>query len=280
MPKDQACSGGRTATGIVFGTDFITDVMLMSIRVQAPMSLRPGLLSTDIALRTVCEATTAAACDLLELEPAELQAEYRPALTEAGQAGQEAEIYIYDTLSGGAGFSRHVNDLGVQLFHRALEILNDCPENCDRSCYRCLRSYKNKFEHDQLDRFLGATLLQYMIDGGEPVVNTERLSTVTSLLYNDLCIQNRSDLTISRDATLSVPEVGDINAPILIDRGSGAQLIVAVHSGLTPDYAPTPGLRELAEFSLTPIHLVDETLVRRNLPTATKRILDDVTTAL
>ena len=110
MPRDQACAGGRTATGIVLGTDFITDVLLMSIRVPEPMSLRPDLLSTDVALRTVCEALTAAACALLELEPTELQAEYRPALTEAGQLGHEAEIYIYDTLSGGAGFSRHVND--------------------------------------------------------------------------------------------------------------------------------------------------------------------------
>ncbi len=276
MPKDQACSGGRTATGIVFGTDFITDVVLMSIRVQAPLSLRPGLLSTDIALRTVCEATTSAACDLLKLEPAELQAEYRPALTEAGQIGQEAEIYIYDTLSGGAGFSRHVNELGDKLFGRALKILDDCPQDCDRSCYRCLRSYKNKFEHDQLDRFLGATLLQYMLDGGEPALDMERLSAVTNLLHEDLCGQNRGNFTITRNAPLKVPKLGEVIAPILIGRDSGTELVVAVHGGLTPDYAPTAELRELAEYSLTPVHLVDETLIRRNLPTATKRVLEQV----
>lgn len=276
MPKDQTCSGGRTATGIVFGTDFITDVILMSIRVQAPLSLRPGLLSTDIALRTVCEAATSAACDLLELEPAELQAEYRPALTAAGQVGEEAEIYVYDTLSGGAGFSRHVNELGDKLFRRALEILNECPEHCDRSCYRCLRSYKNKFEHDQLDRFLGATLLQYMLDGGEPLVDIERLSSVTNLLYDDLCAQNREHFTITRNASLTVPELGEVIAPILISSDSGGELVVAVHGGLTPDYAPTPELREFAEYSLTPVHLVDETLIRRNLPTATKRVLDQI----
>ena len=276
MPKDQACSGGQTATGIVFGTDFITDVVLMSIRVQAPLSLRPGLLSTDIALRTVCEATTAAACDLLELEPAELEAEYRPALTAAGQIGQEAEIYVYDTLSGGAGFSRHVNELGDKLFHRALEILKDCPEHCDRSCYRCLRSYKNKFEHGQLDRFLGATLLQYMLDGGEPVLDIERLSAVANLLYDDLLQQNRGNFTITRNAPLNVPELGKVIAPILIAGDSGSELVVAVHGGLTPDYAPNAELRELAEYSLTPVHLVDETMIRWNLPTATKRVLKQI----
>ena len=279
MPRNQACAGGRTATGIVLGTDFITDVLLMSIRVPEPMSLRPGLLSTDVALRTVCEALTAAACALLELEPSELQAEYRPALTEAGQLGHEAEIYIYDTLSGGAGFSRHVIDLGDQLFRRALTILTDCPENCDRSCYRCLRSYKNKFEHDSLDRFLGSMLLRYLLDGGDPSIDTTRLAGFVDTLYEDLRRQDRDDLTIERNVVLDIPEFGNVEAPILILDNSGAQLIVAAHSGLTPNYAPTPELRELSEFSFTPVHLVDEILIRQNLPTATRRVLELVSSS-
>ena len=277
MPKDRACPGGGAATGIVLGTAFITDVLLMSVRVQEPLSLKPGLLATDIALRTVCEAVTAAGCDLLELEHTELQAEYRPALTAAGQAGQEAEIYIYDTLAGGAGFSRRVEQLGDGLFERALELLIRCPEGCDRSCYRCLRSYKNKFEHDLLDRHLGATLLRYMLNGGDLVVDRARLSAMTDLLFEDLGRHNRADLEIVRNANLQTPEFGDVTAPILVRRDSGAVSIVDVHGALTPNFAATDELRELSEYSLTPVHLVDETLVRRNLPTATRRVLDLIT---
>ena len=273
-PRDQACTAGRTATGIVLGTDFITDVLLMSIRVPDPMSLRPGVLATDVALRTVCEALTTAACALLELEPTELQAEYRPALTEDGQIGHEAEIYIYDTLSGGAGFSRHVNELGGELFRRALEILTDCPENCDRSCYRCLRSFKNKFEHDSLDRFLGAMLIRFLIDGGEPQVDVPRLNLYVDLLFEDLRRQDRPDLRIERSVSVIDDQLGEVEVPILITDESGAQLVVAVHSGLTPNYAPTPELRELSEFSFVPIHLVDEILIRKNLPAATRQVLD------
>lgn len=278
MPKEQTCSGDRTAASIVLGTDFITDILLMSVRAEAPVSLRPGLLSTDVALRTVCEALTKAACNLLDLEPTELQAEFRPALTAAGHTGHEAEIYIYDTLSGGAGFSRQVDELGERLFEEALALLITCPGNCDRSCYRCLRSYKNKFEHDQLDRFLGATLLQYMIDGREPVFDTHRMESATNLLFGDLCRQGRNDLTITRNSTLSVPELGETIVPILIVSDSGVRRVVAVHSGLTPHYAPTAALRELSEHSTTPL-LVDETLVQLNLPTATKRVLDQFTAA-
>ena len=94
-------------------TDFISDVLLVSLRVDAPLTLRPGYLATDVALRTLSEAITIAATKRLEIEPGELQAEYRPALTEAGHEGLEAEIYIYDTLAGGAGFARRVGDLGA-----------------------------------------------------------------------------------------------------------------------------------------------------------------------
>ena len=121
-----------------------------------PITLIPGLLATDVALRTISEALTKAACARLELEANELQAEYRPALTSAGRDGLEAEIYIYDTLPGGAGFAKRVGELGLSIFEDALKLLEKCPDNCDRSCYRCLRSYKNKFEHELLDRILGA----------------------------------------------------------------------------------------------------------------------------
>src|SRR5205814_614419 len=136
-------------------------------------------------LRTISEALTAAACARLELETRELQAEYRPALTLAGRDGLEAEIYLYDTLPGGAGFSQRVGGLGLSVFEDALKILEDCPDNCDRSCYRCLRSYKNKFEHDLLDRHLGASLLRFALTGTPPTLNPQRLKSSTDLLFQD-----------------------------------------------------------------------------------------------
>ncbi len=140
--RDPNCPGGGATKGLVLGTDFITDVLLISVSVESPLVLYPGLLATDVVLRTLCEALTKAACILLELEANELQAEYRPALTAAGREGREAEIYIYDTLSGGAGFSKRAGSLGLPVFRDALAILENCPDACDRSCYRCLRSYR------------------------------------------------------------------------------------------------------------------------------------------
>ena len=274
MEKDQACAGGLTATGIVFGTEFITDVLLLAIATPVPLSLKPGLLSTDVALRTVSEALASSACELLELEHSELQAEYRPALSEGGRLGREAEIYIYDTLSGGAGFARRVEGLGDRLFEHALAKLKDCPEDCDRSCYRCLRSYKNKFEHDLLDRHLGATLLHHMLHGGEPAVNRDRLDILANRLYEDLLQHKRTDLEIQRRVTIAVPDIGDVYVPILVKTSNGSEIVIVIHNGLTPNYPPSAKLREMKEFSLTPVLPVDETTVLRHLPTATQEVLN------
>jgi hypothetical protein len=96
--QHRDCPGGGAIKGLVLGTDFITDVLLISLRVDAPLKLVPGVLATDVALRTLCEAITKAACGKLELEANELQAEYRPALTAAGRDGSEAELYLYEQI--------------------------------------------------------------------------------------------------------------------------------------------------------------------------------------
>jgi len=272
--KEQTCSGGGSTKGLVLGTDFITDVLLVAIRVGAPLTLVPGVLATDVALRTICEALTKAACARLELEANELQAEYRPALTPEGREGREAEIYIYDTLPGGAGFAKRVGELGLPVFEDALKILEDCPDDCDRSCYRCLRSYKNKFEHDLLDRHLGASLLRFVLHDEAPTLSPSRIAHATDLLFEDLHRQGIEALSIERDKKISVPGLGEVVAPILVTDSKGARFVIGLHGPLTPDEPTNPDLKDLKEYatSLT-VHLEDELIVRRNLPFATNRLI-------
>jgi len=272
--RNPNCPGGGATIGLVLGTDFITDVLLISISVDPPITLLPSLLATDVALRTLSEALTKAACERLELEPNELQAEYRPALTEAGRDGREAEIYLYDTLPGGAGFAQRVGRLGLVVFEDALRILEVCPDNCDRSCYRCLRSYKNKFEHDLLDRHLGASLLRFILTGTAPTLDAERLQRSTDLLFHDLERHGLEGVQLERNSPVSVPGLTTVVAPILAANRAGARFVIGLHGPLTPDDPPDAGLRELKEFSAAlPVILVDELVVRRNLPTATAELL-------
>lgn len=269
------CPGGKAATGLVLGTSFITDILLVSLRIDDPLSLIPGLASTTVALRTVCEALTRAATDLLKVEQGELQADFRPALTENGRRGLEAEIYIYDTLAGGAGFARRSGEFGLKLFETALGILETCPDNCDRSCYRCLRSFKNKFEHHALDRHVGASLLKYLMTGTVPELSQARIDKATDLLFEDLKRQGMRDITIGRGEIVTAPGLAPVTMPILIRRKDGSEIGIAIHSPLTPDSVQDKALTELKEFgSSISVHLIDEMLVRRSLPNVTSGLLE------
>jgi ATP-dependent helicase YprA (DUF1998 family) len=273
--REPMCPGGGATKGLVLGTDFITDVLLLAVRVDAPLTLVPGVLATDVALRTICEAVTKAACARLELEANELQAEYRPALTPEGRAGLETEIYIYDTLPGGAGFAKRVGEIGLPVLDDALKLLERCPDDCDRSCYRCLRSYKNKFEHELLDRHLGASLLRFLLTNAPPMLSPDRVARSTGLLFEDLDRQGIEGLSLERDKRISVAGLGDVVAPILITNSSGARFAVGLHGPLTPNEPTDAALKDIMEYatSLT-VYLEDELVVRRNLPVATQRLIE------
>jgi ATP-dependent helicase YprA (DUF1998 family) len=271
--RDPNCPGDRTAKGIVLGTDFITDVLLVSLRFERPVVLPPSLFATEAVLRTLSEAVAIAACQSLGVAAAELQAEFRPALTPAGRDGLEAEFYLYDTLSGGAGFARQAGSLGISLFRSALDLLEGCPEGCDSSCYRCLRSYKNKFEHPLLDRFIAAELLRFILDEQFPSLPAERYERSLDLLFNDLQRQDAPGIKFARGVSLKVDGIGEVSAPILATQGGGRQAIIEITDPLTPSYSSNPVLRDVAEYGAEQIKFVDEILIRKNLPATTSSLL-------
>jgi ATP-dependent helicase YprA (DUF1998 family) len=271
--KKPGCEGNGTTRHIVLGTDFITDISLFSLRVASPLRLKPGYYPTDVALRTLSEALAKAACQILEIEPGELLAEYRPALTPTGRNGLEAEIFLYDTLPGGAGFASRLVDRGTDLFQYALRLMRTCPENCDASCYRCLRSFKNKFEHALLDRHVGADLLEYLLSGVLHEFDADRLKNSTALLYSDLLRQADGNVDLRTNVTITVAGLGDVKVPILGVRKDGEQFAIALSAPLTTDHPAEPSIREKGKKTNDiQIIVINELLVRGNLPAATREV--------
>ena len=266
------CDGINPTRHLVLGADFITDIALFSLRVAPPMSLKPGHTSTLVALRTVSEALAAAACKFLELEPGELMAEFRPALTPAGTTGLEAEVFLYDTLPGGAGFSTQLPESPVELLQLALDLLTSCEECCDASCYRCLRSFKNKLEHSLLDRHVGAQLLHYLIDGQLAEFSPSRLASSTELLRNDLERQSVDGTRFDMDAPLQT-HAGTATAPILARTKDGRRFIIALSAPLTPHHPADGSIAILDSIGKLPVIVENELVVRGNLPTATRRTM-------
>lgn len=275
--REPTCPGSASTRGLVLGTDFVSDVLLVRLTVTPPMNLRPNLLATQVALRTVAEGLTIAATRRLDIEATELQAEYRPALNSLGADGLASEIYLYDTLAGGAGFTRRVADFGVDIFRDALDLLENCPSGCDQSCYRCLRSFRNRFEHGLLDRYVGASLLRYAIDNTPPAIDLTHLELSADKLYQDLVSHGIVDVSFSRNKPVEIDGIGEVVAPIHARRGD-RQWVFGIHGPLTNDAAPTEALADAKEFqSEIPVRLIDDMIVARNLPFATQLVLTSLT---
>jgi len=276
--ENQVCEDRHTTSGLVLGTDFITDVLLLSFQVDDPVRLNPGALETGVALRTISEALTLAAADLLEIERGEVEAEFRPSMTHAGEQGLEAEIYMYDSLSGGAGFSRQAGSLGEELFRKALDKLENCSDDCDASCYSCLRNFRNRLVHPHLDRFVGSSLLRYALYDELPSLREERLKRSRKRLVEDLRRQaDKSRIAILTDETVEVTEVGGVHAPILIKHDEGRKKMVDLHHPLTPDYVVGKRFRKASEVSSDiEVEAINELAVQKNLPSVTSRLLDSV----
>jgi DEAD/DEAH box helicase domain-containing protein len=111
-----------------------------------------------------------AACDFLDVEPAELDVNIRPVTTDQGAA---CEVVFFDSLENGAGYCRYLTEKlseallqpllpGGGLYDRLVQ--EGHAHGCDRSCYDCLRDYNNADLHALLDWRLGLDLAHLAVD--------------------------------------------------------------------------------------------------------------------
>jgi hypothetical protein len=194
-----------------------------------------------------------------------------------GQQGIEAEIFLYDTLSGGAGFTRQVGVRFPEVFAEALRLLESCPDRCDRSCYRCLRSYKNKFDHDLLDRRIGSYLMRYLATGVVAPPDRGWVDSTTDLLLNDLERQVGDLVEFSRSASARCADGVEHTAPILARRPDGSELVIGVLDPLTDSYSSDLEFQALITGSIVPVWPVEEVVARRNLPWVSSQLVSELT---
>ncbi len=270
-PSGKICEKAMISKGIVLGTDFPSDILLISLNVDDPVILKPKSVYTKIALRTVCEALSFATTQILDLETREVQGEYRSSLKECEPSGKRVEIYLYDTLPGGAGFSSKAGDDPKKLFEQALKILKECPsDECVSSCYRCIRSYKNKFDHSYLDRELGTALLLYLMENELPMISSERLEQATNRLYEYL--KNSIDeIEVKKNFSLESLGIKDIAGSILVTQKNGKNIIITITHPLAPSYVPDDNLSKVREGNIK-LHKVNELSIKNNLPKVIEEI--------
>lgn len=158
---------------IFLGHVFTTDLLLLRISVAQPIltdTTDPVVLRTlEDGLYSVAEALRLSASrhPQLDLDPAESGAGFRIVPQDNGGA-LNLDVYLYDTLAGGAGYAELAGRYLRDILDDALALLEACPAQCDRSCESCLRHYHNQHLRDRLDRHVGAALLRYALLGEPP----------------------------------------------------------------------------------------------------------------
>lgn len=143
MPYGQACHG--TLEQVSLGHEFVTDVLQLQFHPEPDEDMEAVWFAYSLAY-----ALVEGAAEVLEVPSTDLSA------TVAHSAQYPLPpIILYDNVPGGAGLVARLE--GEEMLKACLEaaqkrVSGNCGCDESTSCYGCLRSYRNQFAHQYLQR--------------------------------------------------------------------------------------------------------------------------------
>ena len=156
------------AENVNLGYDFRTDMVVLEF------CLDDSVIETDRnnpwikrAAQSLAEALRLASSKYLDIEYTELVTGYR---IRTNKKGTFVDVYLYDSLSSGAGYSAKIAEEIGELLTATEDLLKGC--DCDTACHNCLKHYRNQFVHGLLDRHAALHLLNWGRNGVLPPMLT------------------------------------------------------------------------------------------------------------
>lgn len=140
------------------GYDFVTDMLVLEFALdRQQIDINPTRNSwLNRAGQSLAEGLRLAACQELDIEFTELVTGFR---VRQNRNGDFVDIYLYDSLSSGAGYAVSIESSIRQLLTKTRELLEGC--TCDSACHRCLKHYRNQYIHSVLNRKAALDLLNW-----------------------------------------------------------------------------------------------------------------------
>lgn len=140
------------------GYDFVTDMIVLEFTLDRQLiDITPQRNSwLNRAGQSLAEALRLAAFQELDIEFTELVTGYR---ARHNQNGDFVDLYLYDSLSSGAGYAVSIESSIQKLLEKTRELLTGC--TCDSACHKCLKHYRNQYIHGVLDRKAALHLLDW-----------------------------------------------------------------------------------------------------------------------
>ena len=149
---------------VYLGHTFATDMIVFEFELD-PVRINTeydGLWIKSAAV-TLNEAFLLAASRTLDVEFTDLNGGHRIHRTDNKVY---VDIYLYDSLSSGAGYSSGLLDMTNDVLSETQKLLQGC--TCDSACHDCLKHYWNQRVQNTLDRHNALCLLNWGIDGSLP----------------------------------------------------------------------------------------------------------------
>lgn len=182
VPKFK-CSH-RDAENLNLGYDFVTDMLVLEISLDHNKveTDREDNLWVNRAGQSLAETIRLVVSRILDVEFTELMTGYR---VRKNQTGAYIDVYIYDSLSSGAGYAVAVASVMPEVLERAEALLQGC--DCENACYNCLKHYRNQNVHGMLDRFAALDLLNWAKDNSlAPMLSIDMQKKLLAPLGNVL----------------------------------------------------------------------------------------------
>ena len=180
------------------GYDFITDMLVLEFTIDDRIidvrrNDNPWL---NRAAQSLAEALRLVASKKLDVEFTELVTGYR---LRTGSEASYVDIYLYDSLSSGAGYAVSVADAIAELLTDMQELLSSC--NCGSACSKCLKHYRNQYVHGMLDRFAALQLLEWGVDGikASPIKPETQINMIMPLA--NILKQSGCEITTDNEIT-------------------------------------------------------------------------------
>lgn len=196
----QSCNHERE--NVFLGHKFLTDMLVLELQLNnSDINIKEADLEIWLlpALTTLAETLSLAAGKTLDIEFNDLKAGYRLRHREDGLV---ADLFLYDSLSSGAGYASRVAQCIDAVLDKAEELLEGC--TCETSCPNCIRHFWNQRFHSRLDRFAGLQLMKWVryremaaaLSQKEQAKSLKTLNSILQLEYgndNGIFETSRSD---------------------------------------------------------------------------------------
>lgn len=228
------------------GYDFITDMLVLEFTIDdkiinAHRNNNPWL---SRAAQSLAEALRLVASKKLDVEFTELVTGYR---LRTGAEASYVDIYLYDSLSSGAGYAVSVAYAIAELLSDMKKLLSSC--DCESACSKCLKHYRNQFVHGILDRFAALQLLELGITGikASPIKPETQINMIMPLA--NILKQSGCEITADNEITA-------------IGRGSAKKVVIYPAMWVEPHDTDTI--------------FVSDAYIKYAKPYAVQKILDNI----